>query len=105
MLPVRVQLTNSRTYRLSLQSSESGVAVLVTPEKRYALRQKNTSNALMVLAPSQAPSSSPGLVPGLEVVATVHDTVELVPESGSTKDSSSSAGTRGKWHEKFSKGR
>ncbi|KAK0715513.1 hypothetical protein B0H67DRAFT_537934 [Lasiosphaeris hirsuta] len=88
----------------------STAALLKTPDgKTYSLRQNNTSNALILLSPNQSPSVVP--VPGAETeawpvggglcaVATVHETIELVPEAAAP-----AAKARGKWHEKFGKGR
>lgn len=47
-------------------------AVLCTPEKRYILTQRNTSNSLIVL--------SPGGEKGLDIVGTMHETIEVAPE-------------------------
>ena len=91
------------------------------------MRQKNTSNALILLetdtappAPALArePSSQEELAPApdthvsgganssgsnMRAIAIVHDVVELVPEStGATVPALRS---RGKWHERFGTGR
>ncbi|KAL2167036.1 hypothetical protein VTG60DRAFT_1832 [Thermothelomyces hinnuleus] len=84
-------------------------ALLKTPSSTYSLRQKNTSNALILLAPSSASSgetAGDGLPPaavGLNTIATLHETIELVPEGGNTATPAPKA--RGKWHEKFGRGR
>ncbi|KAK4224333.1 hypothetical protein QBC38DRAFT_485722 [Podospora fimiseda] len=79
-------------------------AVLVTPKSSYSLRQKNTSNALILL----------GLKEEGEVttLGTLHETVELVPmvvQAGDDDQSSVAAQApkvvKGKWHEKFGRGR
>jgi hypothetical protein len=69
------------------------------------LRQKNTSNALILLKPS-------GSKGGLEAVGTVHETVELdaVPDraaggSENVPGGVKHTGSKGKWHERFGKGR
>ncbi|KAK3324057.1 hypothetical protein B0T19DRAFT_477027 [Cercophora scortea] len=91
-------------------------ALLKTPDKTYSLRQKNTSNAL-ILASTQTPSptsaddattstattttsSSSG---GLSLIATIHETIELIPLE--TGEAVPAATARGKWHEKFGKTR
>ncbi|KAK3339148.1 hypothetical protein B0H65DRAFT_475521 [Neurospora tetraspora] len=120
--------------------------------KTYSLRQKNTSNGLILLSPlSQSPNPTqpppeppqpphtsdnqakePGedemeieheqhqeqhqeqdqqgagmmeeiKIPGLRTLTTLHETIELVPE---VEDASAPAvKARGKWHEKFARGR
>ncbi|KAL1868219.1 hypothetical protein VTK73DRAFT_3812 [Phialemonium thermophilum] len=94
---------------LTLESSPTA-AILKTSSngKSYSLRQKNTSNALILLTPadgaalSSFPCSAPaGPAPAaLGAIATLHETVELVPETGGGVPIS---GSRGKWHEKFGK--
>ncbi|KAK0636664.1 hypothetical protein B0T17DRAFT_484942 [Bombardia bombarda] len=104
---------------LTLQPSPTA-ALLKTPNKTYSLRQKNTSNALMLLSTAQMRSpdagptqdqqtgSSPGepatgTVCGLRAIATVHETIDLVPET--EEAAAPAAVARGKWHEKFARTR
>ncbi|KAH8912928.1 hypothetical protein BR93DRAFT_922906 [Coniochaeta sp. PMI_546] len=95
---------------LTLESSPTA-ALLKTPSKTYSLRQKNTSNALILLSPaspsttSTPTSTTPSAFPdmGLNAIATVHETIELVPETGNATAPATIA--RGKWHERFAKGR
>ncbi|KAK4032882.1 hypothetical protein C8A01DRAFT_50425 [Parachaetomium inaequale] len=76
-------------------------ALLKTPSTTYSLRQKNTSNALILLAPtSDGPTTAAA---GLSTIATVHETIELVPEAEAAAAPAPKA--RGKWHEKFGRGR
>ncbi|KAI1640089.1 hypothetical protein F4809DRAFT_592550 [Biscogniauxia mediterranea] len=96
---------------ISLESSKNS-AILKTGAHSWGLRQKNTSNALILLSPSDrtaataattSSSPSPSLIPeaDLKAIATIHDTIELVSEpAGKTAPVS-----RGKWHEKFARGR
>jgi hypothetical protein len=88
---------------LTLESSDNS-AVLRTPDKAYNLRQKNTSNGLFLLAPR---SSSDSPEQELAVLSTVHETVELgvITEMPVRQDKLADTGSRGKWHEKFGKGR
>ncbi|KAI1432224.1 hypothetical protein GGR50DRAFT_675603 [Xylaria sp. CBS 124048] len=86
---------------LRLESSASS-AVLICGSQSWGLRQKNTSNALILLkcgdiavASSQPPQAS------LKAITTVHDTIELVPESTGKP----APITKGKWHEKFARTR
>lgn len=90
---------------LTLESSETS-ALLKTPDRTYSLRQKNTSNSVILLSPC-ASSASPEQ--GMAAISTIRETVELelVPDrpaaaaSGQLKNT----GSRGKWHEMFGKGR
>ncbi|KAJ4225600.1 hypothetical protein NW759_005293 [Fusarium solani] len=92
---------------LTLESSDTS-ALLKTPSKTYALRQKNTSNALMLLSPT--PSTLENPEQGISIVSTIRETVELevVPDKtagtsgGATK---SLGGAKGKWHERFGRNR
>ncbi|KAJ1331798.1 sister chromatid cohesion protein DCC1 [Microdochium nivale] len=86
--------------------SSSASAVLKTASHSWGLRQKNTSNALILLqaeAPASVEASSAAEmpVPRLKAISTLHDTIELVTEPSATAVPT----TRGKWHEKFAKGR
>lgn len=79
--------------------------LLKTPDnKTWSLRQKNTSNALILLQAS-GPGSGPGQdsAAALSTVATLHETVELVPEAESA--AAPVVAAKGKWHEKFGKTR
>ncbi|KAI8685600.1 hypothetical protein NCS55_00232900 [Fusarium keratoplasticum] len=92
---------------LTLESSDTS-ALLKTPSKTYALRQKNTSNAFMLLSPT--PSTPENPEQGISIVSTIRETVELevVPDKsagtsgGATK---SLGGAKGKWHERFGRNR
>lgn len=76
-------------------------ALLRTPDgsKTWSLRQKNTSNALILL---RADASSGG---ALHAVATLHETVELVPEQQQATRAAAQAAPKGKWHERFGRTR
>ncbi|KAI0600063.1 hypothetical protein F4775DRAFT_547825 [Biscogniauxia sp. FL1348] len=95
---------------MSLESSTNS-AILKTGAHSWGLRQKNTSNALILLSSSDNAATTttmttttcPSHIPeaGLKAIATIHDTIELVSEpAGKTAPVS-----RGKWHEKFARGR
>ncbi|KAM0275724.1 hypothetical protein ACHAQH_007485 [Verticillium albo-atrum] len=76
---------------------ESSTALLSVPGgKTYALQQKNTSNALLILSPSSDASA-----PGITSVATVHEVIELLPQARGPEEK----GIKGKWHERFGKNR
>ncbi|KAL2760100.1 hypothetical protein ACRALDRAFT_1073894 [Sodiomyces alcalophilus JCM 7366] len=119
---------DGRSYRLFelppeletlLQSSTAPVLYLKQPEnetsavltnvqgKTYTLQQKNTSNSLLLLAPSTATSqplqpgdSTQSLGPGMTAVAQLHETIELVAQAATAEQK-----TRGKWHERFGRNR
>ncbi|KAG5971897.1 hypothetical protein E4U58_007112 [Claviceps cyperi] len=88
---------------LTLESSDTS-AILRTPDRTYTLRQKNTSNALCLLSTRQSADSAE---PHVAIVATVHETVDLDPvhEPPGRGDGLVDTGSRGKWHERFGKGR
>ncbi len=117
---------------LSTSLTGDGLARLHAAGRTYALRQKNTSNALMILASADAYAAATAtegdepdgnhlaLDPPLAAIATLHETVELVeekPKPASADDTATSAAAtpqpkpaatalaRGKWHEKFGRGR
>ncbi|CAK7211775.1 hypothetical protein SCUCBS95973_001234 [Sporothrix curviconia] len=118
LIELPAELVDNHT-EWSLLSSTDGLARLRAAGKTYALRQKNTSNALVLLkttGPAAAGPASSGLDaeslglsgPAVSAIGTVHETVELVEE----KEPSSSevpkpvvAPARGKWHEKFGRTR
>ncbi|KAI0017602.1 hypothetical protein F4780DRAFT_577961 [Xylariomycetidae sp. FL0641] len=86
---------------LSLESSANS-AVLKAKDQSWTLRQKNTSNALIMLKPADlatVPSAMPETA--VKAIATVHETVELVTEPAGK----AAPVARGKWHEKFARGR
>lgn len=88
--------------RLRIESSPAA-ALLKTADKTWSLRQKNTSNALIILKPSTASQASAEISqPGINAIATVHETIELVPESS---DSAPVPAPKGKWHERFGRSR
>jgi hypothetical protein len=86
-----------------LESSDTS-ALLKTPAKTYVLRQKNTSNALILLKPYAAESS---LEQGLAAISTSHETVELdIARTQNLPAEAAKAPTsKGKWHERFGRNR
>lgn len=68
------------------------------------MRQKNTSNALFLLSPSQSSDSAEQQI---AIVSTIHETVELevVSEHPVRPERLADTGSRGRWHEMFGKGR
>ncbi|KAI1409197.1 hypothetical protein F5Y13DRAFT_170992 [Hypoxylon sp. FL1857] len=87
---------------LTIESSTNS-AILKSDTQSWGLRQKNTSNALILLKSSGATNPSPSQIPeaSLKAIATVHDTIELVPEPTGKP----APVARGKWHERFARGR
>jgi sister chromatid cohesion protein DCC1 len=62
----------------------------------------------MILVPSSLAASPHDMpVAGVQVIATVHETFELVvePEAGAAVPAQKNTGSKGKWHEKFGRGR
>ncbi|KAK8080530.1 hypothetical protein PG997_008348 [Apiospora hydei] len=95
---------------LKLESSPVS-AVVKHGGQTWGLRQKNTSNALILLAPAPASSSSsgdasdPATEPGateLKAISTIHESVELLLD---TTGETAKPVARGKWHEKFARTR
>ncbi|KAF4967918.1 hypothetical protein FSARC_4611 [Fusarium sarcochroum] len=91
---------------LTIESTDSS-AILKTPTKSYAFRQKNTSNAMMLLSPSPSDGTPEQ---GISIISTIKETVELdtVPDkaTGASGGASKSiGGAKGKWHERFGRNR
>ncbi|KKY38612.1 hypothetical protein UCDDA912_g01449 [Diaporthe ampelina] len=92
-------LESDKPPTLRLEPSPTA-GLLKTPDnKTWSLRQKNTSNALILLQASGPGQESAAL----STVATLHETVELVPEAESA--AAPVVAAKGKWHEKFGKTR
>ncbi|CAK7244372.1 MAG: hypothetical protein STHCBS139747_005910 [Sporothrix thermara] len=123
LIELPAELVDNHT-EWSLSSSADGLARLRAAGRTYALRQKNTSNALVLLkttgatAAAAEPASSGGgdidasdldlARPAVSAIATVHETVELVEEkepAASEAPKPAAAPARGKWHEKFGRTR
>ncbi|KKA27284.1 hypothetical protein TD95_003473 [Thielaviopsis punctulata] len=94
-------------------SPETANAVLRTPDHKYALRQRNTSNSIILASPTGTGTGASGdpASPGLAAFATVHESIELIRQGPDTKPGGGigggvrHTGSMGKWHEKFGKGR
>jgi hypothetical protein len=104
-------ILSARRRSLYLDSSPSS-AILKTPDRNYTMRQRNTSNSLILVSPALSNFESdtpPGIpVEGLKVIATLHEMIELTVEVSQPPPGGSGVshtGSRGKWHEKFGKGR
>ncbi|KAL5601080.1 hypothetical protein BROUX41_005907 [Berkeleyomyces rouxiae] len=96
----------------------TGSAVLRSPDQKYTLRQRNTSNSIILVAPKDrdeqlGPAASDGQAadgientpkPGLTAFATLHESIELIRES-SDKPAAKPANSVGKWHERFGRNR
>jgi hypothetical protein len=84
-----------------------GYAILSYGEKRYQMRQKNTSNPILVLKPSstgptEADDASTFIpAPSITAIAKIEDTIELILQEGEGK----APPKVNKWHEKFAKSR
>jgi sister chromatid cohesion protein DCC1 len=97
--------------RLTVTSSAAtettpGYAILCHGEKRYQMRQKNTSNPILILQPSstgptEADDASTFIpVPSVTAIAKIEDTIELI-----LQETNKAPPKVNKWHEKFAKSR
>jgi sister chromatid cohesion protein DCC1 len=112
-VPSPARRTKANTlHRLTITSSPAtattpGYALLCHGEKKYQMRQKNTSNPILILKPSstgptQADDASTFIpVPSITTVAKIEDTIELILQEGEAK----APPKVNKWHEKFAKSR
>jgi sister chromatid cohesion protein DCC1 len=103
-------------YRLTITSTPStattpGYALLCHGTKKYQMRQKNTSNPIMILCPSR---TKPGDGDDLEgfmdkasvtAIAKIEDTVELILEVVEKEGEKKVEKKVNKWHEKFARSR
>ncbi|KAI1169903.1 hypothetical protein F4777DRAFT_584441 [Nemania sp. FL0916] len=94
-------LESANPPEMRLEASATS-AVLKCGSQSWGLRQKNTSNALILLKASDTTAVASAIPQtGLQAISTIHDTIELVPESADKPASSA----KGKWHERFAKTR
>ncbi|OTB13936.1 hypothetical protein K445DRAFT_319469 [Daldinia sp. EC12] len=102
--PELLALLESDTPPVLTLESSTNSAVLKNGTQSWGLRQKNTSNALILLKTSEEITTSSSEVPeaSLNAISTIHDTIELVPELAAP---AAAPVARGKWHEKFARGR
>ncbi|PHH66782.1 hypothetical protein CDD81_5914 [Ophiocordyceps australis] len=85
---------------LTLESQpKEAPAILRSPDHTYSIRQKNTSNTLLLVNPTSDNA--------LDAISVLHETIELdlVPNPATNPAPLKNTGSRGKWHEKFGKGR
>ncbi|RDL30398.1 Uncharacterized protein BP5553_10276 [Venustampulla echinocandica] len=105
-------LESDNPPRISIISSPPtattpGYAVLCTGDKKYQMRQKNTSNPIMVLKPSLTKPTElddPATFipqPSVTTTAKIADTIELIVQEAESK----APPKVNKWHEKFAKSR
>ncbi|KAI0848904.1 hypothetical protein F5Y00DRAFT_262060 [Daldinia vernicosa] len=102
--PELLTLLESDTPPVLTLESSTNSAILKNGTQSWGLRQKNTSNALILLKASSdgtTPSSSEVPEASLNAIATIHDTIELAPELAVAAPPVA----KGKWHEKFARGR
>ncbi|KAG9230818.1 hypothetical protein BJ875DRAFT_139448 [Amylocarpus encephaloides] len=84
-----------------------GYAILGSGDKKYQMRQKNTSNPIMVLQPSSTQPTKDDdaetFVPqsSMTAISKIEDTIELIREESVAK----APLKVNKWHEKFAKSR
>ncbi|KAI2777110.1 hypothetical protein F4815DRAFT_482487 [Daldinia loculata] len=101
--PELLTLLESDTPPVLTLESSTNSAILKNGTQSWGLRQKNTSNALILLKTSEGTTPSSSEVPGasLNAIATIHDTIELAPELAVA----ALPVAKGKWHERFARGR
>ncbi|TGO37834.1 hypothetical protein BHYA_0088g00310 [Botrytis hyacinthi] len=111
---------------LLVSPSSTSTSTSTFTKKTYLLRQKNTSNPLMLLSPSSTHHSSstsststpqPQPQPSITRIGSISDTIELIEKeeeiNGQENDKEkepevtkkTSTGKVNKWHEKFAKSR
>jgi len=84
-------------------------ALLNTGTKTYQMRQKNTSNPIMIIQPSSTgPTEADDTTifipqPSVCSIAKIEDTIELIVQE--TESAEKAAPKVNKWHEKFAKSR
>ncbi|TVY21585.1 hypothetical protein LARI1_G000537 [Lachnellula arida] len=84
-----------------------GYAILCSGAKKYQMRQKNTSNPIMILQPSttfptEADDTATFIpVPSITTISKIEDTIELIVQEAEAK----APPKVNKWHEKFAKSR
>ena len=105
----------NRTSSLTIASSSTTpsfaflTSTSITSTEKYHMRQKNTSNPIMVLkscrtGPSQADDASTFVSkPSLARIATIGDTIELVRQQA--EGVAKAVPKANKWHEKFARSR
>ncbi|CAG8972169.1 hypothetical protein HYALB_00007311 [Hymenoscyphus albidus] len=97
---------------LSITSSPAtettpGYAILSSGDKKYQMRQKNTSNPIMLLEPSSTKPTDADdgetfiSQPSVTAISKIEDTIELILQEGEAK----APPKVNKWHEKFAKSR
>ncbi|KAI0116913.1 hypothetical protein F4814DRAFT_414406 [Daldinia grandis] len=96
-------LLESDTPPVLILESSTNSAILKNGTQSWGLRQKNTSNALIILKTSEETTPSSSEVPeaSLNAIATIHDTIELAAELAVAAPPVA----KGKWHERFARGR
>jgi sister chromatid cohesion protein DCC1 len=102
ILPSRLTITS-----FSPSPSAPAYALLSAGKKTYQMRQKNSSNPIMILKPSSTaptPTDDPEIfipAPSVCSIARIEDTIELIPQEPEKAEKAMSKVN--KWHEKFAK--
>ncbi|TAQ91660.1 hypothetical protein B7494_g117 [Chlorociboria aeruginascens] len=90
-------------------NGDPGYAILSSGDKNYQMRQKNTSNPIMILQPSstgptEADDASTFIpAPSICSIASIEDTIELILQEPEGVEKAPVKVN--KWHEKFAKSR
>ena len=109
-----MSLPNISSLRFTVTSVSAspgtpGPALLNTGMRSYQMRQKNTSNPIMLLKPSltgPTETDDPATIipqPSVCTIAKIEDTIELILQDLETAEKAPPKVN--KWHEKFAKGR
>jgi sister chromatid cohesion protein DCC1 len=112
VLSIVLRYTRLIIRRITINSSPAtattpGYAILSAADKRYQMRQKNTSNPIMILQPSSTfPTEADDAAtfipaPSVTTISKIEDTIELIVQEAETK----APPKVNKWHEKFAKSR
>jgi hypothetical protein len=88
------------TSRLYIEPGANDTTTLRSPDAKYRLKQKNTSNGMFLLKPHTTDASSPEI--SVASITTFNETVELERiREIQANPKLPHTGSKGKWHEKF----
>ncbi|EKD12382.1 sister chromatid cohesion protein Dcc1 [Drepanopeziza brunnea f. sp. 'multigermtubi' MB_m1] len=102
---------NPPTLTITSSTSAPSYAILTHGTNKYQMRQKNTSNPLLILQPSRTGPTpvddADGFVsqPSVTAVAKIEDTVELILQEEAGPGEKKKDAKVNKWHEKFARSR
>ncbi|KAI9053130.1 hypothetical protein LZ554_003397 [Drepanopeziza brunnea f. sp. 'monogermtubi'] len=106
--PPTLTITSSAS---TTSSTTPSYAILTHGTNQYQMRQKNTSNPLLILQPSRTgpthADDADGFVsqPSVTAVAKIEDTLELILQEEAGPGAKKKEAKVNKWHEKFARSR